>query len=213
MHSLFTRIVPPPAWRLPVILLLGIAVGLGAQLFVTANAVSYLSDRPETCINCHIMIPEYDSWRHSSHGRMTVCNDCHVPHDSPLRKYAFKAADGLRHATVFTLRREPQVIHMRAAGQAAVQANCRRCHQRLFQHQPAPVMARGMAAGRLCWECHRHVPHGRVHGLSVAPRAQVPRLESVLPSSLLRLLYPRWSQRRERRNHIDYPSSPRGDRP
>ena len=32
--------------------------------------------------------------------------DGHVPHDSFIRKYYFKASDGLRHATIFTLRKE-----------------------------------------------------------------------------------------------------------
>jgi cytochrome c nitrite reductase small subunit len=65
-----------------------------------SEAASYLSDDPEACINCHIMIPQYATWRHSSHGRDTVCNDCHVPQDSVFAKYYFKAKDGLRHSAI-----------------------------------------------------------------------------------------------------------------
>lgn len=64
---------------------------------------SYVSDDPATCVNCHIMRPEYVTWHHSPHREHATCNDCHVPHDNVFRKYYFKGADGMRHATIFTL--------------------------------------------------------------------------------------------------------------
>ncbi|MBU0764814.1 MAG: hypothetical protein KJ607_08270 [Bacteroidetes bacterium] len=42
----------------------------------------HLSDNPETCMNCHIMAPQFATWNHSSHREVTGSNDCHreVPH-------------------------------------------------------------------------------------------------------------------------------------
>ncbi len=181
------RLVPPPQWRVPVILLLGMIVGMGAAIFYISNAASYLSDKPEACMNCHIMAPQYATWQRGSHGRVTVCNDCHVPHDNFVRKYAFKASDGMRHATMFTLRLEPQVIHVKDAGIAVIQENCQRCHEQLLWPVTSGQVTAEMAAhgeGKLCWDCHREVPHGRVNSLSSVPYARVPIPTSIVPEWL-----------------------------
>ncbi len=101
----------------------GIFLGMGIFIIYISRAHSYLSDKPETCINCHIMAPQYATWNHSSHREWTNCNDCHVPHDYIINKYYFKAKDGLRHATIFTLRKEPQVIFIKEEGKNVVQQN------------------------------------------------------------------------------------------
>jgi cytochrome c nitrite reductase small subunit len=179
--------IPPPEWRLPVILVLGILGGLGAFVLYVSNAVSYLSDEPRTCVNCHVMAPQYATWQRGSHGRATTCNDCHVPHDNIFRTYAFKASDGMRHATMFTLRLEPQVIQIKDAGIAVVQENCIRCHDDLVHRVTAgslTAMNARAGEGLLCWECHREVPHGRVSSLASTPYARVPRLEPVAPQWL-----------------------------
>jgi cytochrome c nitrite reductase small subunit len=106
-------VTPPDIWKVPVIISLGVLSGLGLLIFQISNASSYLSDNPQACINCHVMTAQYASWHRSSHGRNTVCNDCHVPHTNFLSKYAFKASDGIRHATMFTFRLEPQVIRIK----------------------------------------------------------------------------------------------------
>lgn len=133
------------------------------------------------------MMPEYATWRHSSHGRSTTCNDCHVPHTNPVAKYAFKAKDGLGHATAFTMGYEPQVIRMKEAGVAVVQENCKRCHSTLNQNVGllnVSLEEVNHDQGKLCWQCHRDVPHGRVKGLSSTPNAKVPRLGSPIPEWL-----------------------------
>lgn len=104
MKKLIGLLKPPGRWQLPVILILGVMVGIILLLFRASNAHSYLSDKPETCINCHVMFSEYASWSHSSHRERATCNDCHVPQDNFVRTYLFKAMDGLRHASVFTAR-------------------------------------------------------------------------------------------------------------
>ena len=60
--------------------LVGVAVGMALVLVRIANATSYLSDSPQTCINCHVMTDAYASWQRGSHGRVAVCVDCHVPY-------------------------------------------------------------------------------------------------------------------------------------
>ena len=187
MKRLISFFIPPPQWRLPVTMLLGVFVGLACLLFYISNAVSYMSDDPLTCVNCHVMIPQYATWQHGSHGRVTTCNDCHVPQDNVFRTYAFKASDGMRHATMFTLRLEPQVIQIKEAGVGVVQENCIRCHSDLV-HKVSANEVTGMSAsageGLLCWDCHREVPHGRVNSLASTPYARVPIPGSVTPTWL-----------------------------
>src|SRR5512132_4191003 len=130
-HEATKALSPPPTWRVPVIVALGVLTGIGLLILRLSNAVSYLSDEPRTCVNCHVMAPQYATWQHSSHMRVATCTDCHVPHDNAIRTYAFKAQDGMPHAYVFTFRLEPQVIQIKDAGKAAVQENCIRCHQAL----------------------------------------------------------------------------------
>ena len=122
------------------------------------------------------MTGEYVTWQHSSHGRVTVCNDCHVPHDGVFHHYTFKARDGVRHSTIFTLGNEPQVIRLSDSAVPVVEANCQRCHAavvnqvHLKQWQPGD---------KRCWDCHREVPHGRVHSLSSVPASQRPTLPAI----------------------------------
>ena len=77
--QLFKKLIPPDNWKLPVILALGVFTGLGIFSFHISNASSYLGDKLETCVNCHIMAPQYATWSHSSHREWAHCNDCHVP--------------------------------------------------------------------------------------------------------------------------------------
>lgn len=182
--KLIKLLYPPPEWRPVVIVALGVFVGIGLFVLRISNAVSYLSDRPETCMNCHVMAPQFATWQHSSHARVAVCNDCHVPQDNIFSKYVFKAQDGLRHSTVFTLRQEPQVIHVKEAGITAIQSNCIRCHKGLVEGVSAFTVSGHQSLsgeGRLCWECHRETPHGRVNSLASVPYARVPRLSPVVP--------------------------------
>ena len=175
---------PPSHWKFPVLIAVGIFFGLGAFLLHISNASSYLSDKPETCVNCHIMAPQYATWKHSSHREVAHCNDCHVPHNNVFNKYYFKAKDGLRHATVFTLRKEPQVIFIKEEGAEVVHQNCVRCHERqLMDARQSGCISNyeENRTARPCWECHREVPHGRVNSLSSTPNARVPLPESPVP--------------------------------
>jgi len=178
------RILPPPRWRFPVLMITGILIGLVLFLFYVSKAHSYLSDNPATCTNCHIMSPQYATWQHSSHREVAHCNDCHVPHNNFVNKYYFKAKDGLRHATMFTLRLEPQVIFIHEAGAEVVHQNCVRCHEKLLKDPKLVASVTAHSAhmtDRKCWDCHRETPHGRVNSLSSVPNARVPLPESPVP--------------------------------
>jgi cytochrome c nitrite reductase small subunit len=186
-----SKLLPPKNWRFPVLIIAGIFVGLFFFLFYISNASSYLSDKPETCVNCHIMAPQYATWRHGSHGRVTNCNDCHVPHNNVFSKYFFKAKDGMRHASMFALRLEPQVIFIHEAGRDVVHENCIRCHSNLLLDPRLVSSVKNQqvhATGRVCWECHREVPHGRVNSLSSTPNARVPLPESPVPAWIKKYL-------------------------
>ncbi len=153
----------------------GAVIGLGAAVAQVSRAPSYLSDASETCINCHIMNPQYATWQHSAHANVATCNDCHVPHDNMLHQYLFKAEDGMRHSTVFTLRAEPQVIKLSNRAKPVVQANCIRCHEHVVEQ----MTARAADADKHCWDCHRSTPHGSARSLSATPFHMRPKLPSI----------------------------------
>ncbi|MCC5935309.1 MAG: cytochrome c nitrite reductase small subunit [Candidatus Cyclonatronum sp.] len=185
--TIIRYLLPPPNWRIPVIVLMGALFGIGGYAFIVSNAVSYLSDDPATCVNCHVMGPQYATWFHSSHREHANCNDCHVPQDNLIKQYYFKAQDGLRHATIFTLNTTPDPIVMHEAGQRVVQANCQRCHDHTNQfvtsgHVTYDHVQEGR--GQLCWDCHRDVPHGTVRGAASIPNARVPVPQSPMPDWL-----------------------------
>ncbi|MBW6492661.1 MAG: cytochrome c nitrite reductase small subunit [Lentimicrobium sp.] len=185
MTGIIKKLIPPARWQLPVILLLGVMLGIVLLLFRASNAHSYLSDNPETCINCHVMNSQFSSWNHSSHREVASCNDCHVPQDNFFRTYYFKAMDGLRHATIFTARAEPQVIRIKQAGINVVQENCIRCHYNLVSMVNV-IQVTGenhkTGEGFRCWDCHRETPHGTVRSLASFPHSLVPQLNSVTPN-------------------------------
>jgi cytochrome c nitrite reductase small subunit len=176
LRHLLTLAWVPAVWRLPVWIGLGVFAGLGVTTIHVSRALSYMSDAPETCMNCHVMTQAYETWNHSSHRNVAVCNDCHVPHTSLVETYAFKAEDGLRHSKVFTLRQEPQVIQLSAGAIPVVQENCLRCHQALV----GDIHLRAWKPGdNRCWDCHREVPHSRVHSLSSSHDVMAPKLPEV----------------------------------
>ena len=167
--SILRKLIPPKEWRLPVLILMGAMTGLTLYALIESKAVSYLSDDPKTCANCHVMTPQYATWQNSSHRKWASCNDCHVPQDNFFKMYAFKAKDGLYHASVFLSRGEPEVIRMKEAGVEVVQSNCIRCHE----NQVTDARLSGLVENHLenrtsrkCWTCHQEVPHGKIHSLS-----------------------------------------------
>ena len=194
MKRLTKLLIPPPEWRIPVIVLIGAMVGLGLYIARVSNIASYLSDDPKACINCHVMTSEYITWNHSSHRDVAHCNDCHVPHDNIVSKYYFKAKDGLYHASIFTLRMEPQAIVMKEASAEVVQNNCVRCHsEQITDARLSSWVDKHFEnrTERKCWECHQHVPHGKVKSLSAVGY----HLDPVTRRTRKNLIVPDWLEK------------------
>lgn len=187
VRKIIDTILPPHNWIIAVSFVSGTFLGLSILVLYISNAPSYLSDKPEACVNCHVMTPQYVTWRNSSHARVATCNDCHVPQDNFIKKIYFKVNDGLRHTTVFTFRLEPQVIQIKEAGKKVVQENCIRCHQNLIERTGLIQVTNTKidhGKDRYCVDCHRETPHGRVNSLASTPYARTPKLSPVLPEWL-----------------------------
>jgi len=122
------------------------------------------------------MTDAFVSHRVSSHGRDVSCNDCHVPHTSLIREYAFKAVDGLKHAYAFTFRPDAQTMGLSSFAAPVVQENCMRCHEGRMLGVTA---ASSEASGLKCWHCHRDVAHGSVRSLSASSSVLRPPLQPV----------------------------------
>ena len=154
----------------------GVICGLGGLFLYLLRAHTYIADDPSACVNCHIMTPYYATWSHSSHGRDATCNDCHVPHQNLAMKYGFKAMDGLKHVAYFVTHSERQAIMAEEMSAEVIMDNCIRCHRQLNQEFVktgrmgySEQMREG---GKVCWDCHRNVPHGGMNSLSSTPNAE-----------------------------------------
>lgn len=177
----------PLGVKLAVAGLAGALCGLALFLVHISNFFSYLSDNPKTCVNCHVMVPQYVTWFHSSHREVATCNDCHVPQDNIIKTYGFKAIDGMKHSVIFTLRAEDQAIMIGKMGKSAVQTNCQRCHRQLFEqasYLPQTLKNFHLRTERTCWECHREVPHGTARSLAGPQFAKAPTTKSMIPDWL-----------------------------
>jgi cytochrome c nitrite reductase small subunit len=148
---------------LPIVLavLIGVLAGVGGYTFRYAEGLSYLRTDPRACVNCHIMQPQYDAWLKSSHRRVAVCVDCHLP-ESFFEKYVAKAENGWRHGEKFTTQNFAEPIVVQAKGRAILQENCIRCHEGIV-HAIADGPARD--ASLSCTHCHAGVGHGERAGL------------------------------------------------
>src|SRR5262249_17526428 len=71
----------------------GIVLGTGSYTVRYAEGLSYLSNDPKACVNCHVMRDAHDGWQKAGHHSVATCNDCHVPHDF-IAKYLVKAENG-----------------------------------------------------------------------------------------------------------------------
>lgn len=170
LWNLFTLPGLPWSGQVFIYCLAGIIAGMGLFLVRISNAVSYLSNDSQTCMNCHVMTDAYASWQRGSHGLVTVCGDCHLPHENLLSKSAFKAMDGSKHSAIFTLRKEPQVLKLSAGAIPVVQQNCLRCHQNQFE-----MIRLFDSTEQTCWSCHTNI-HGSIQSLSASPQSLRPTL-------------------------------------
>jgi len=187
IRKILTSLFSSRKHKIIAIIIAGTICGISAYTMYASRFTSYLSDEPSTCVNCHIMSPYYATWNHSSHGRNTTCNDCHVPHENAARKWMFKGMDGMRHASVFMMKGEPQVIQAIDESASVIMNNCIRCHEQLNTEfvKTGKINYKMVteSAGKACWDCHREVPHGK-NSLSSTPNALVPYPKSIVPNWL-----------------------------
>lgn len=166
----------------------GIIVGGGFLFMYLFRAHTYLGNDSSACVNCHIMSPYYATWMHSSHSRDATCNDCHVPHENIARKYAFKGMDGMKHVALFLTKSETMSPKIGDAGAQVVMNNCIRCHTDLnttmVNTGKVDYMMTQVGEGKVCWDCHRQVPHGGTNSLARTPAAIVPMPKTTVPDWL-----------------------------
>ncbi len=137
--------------------LVGLAVGLSLYTFVYARGLSYLTDDPRACANCHVMQEQYDGWVKASHRSVAVCNDCHTPPDL-VGTYLTKATNGFWHSFYFTTGTFPEPIRITARNRAVTESACRHCHAQVVQAMLAGS-AHGARHGVSCMRCHGSVGH------------------------------------------------------
>ena len=183
-------------WQKIVLLVLaGVVCGLvGLFMYLLRAHTYFIGDNPSACVNSHIMTPYYATWSHSSHGRDATCNDCHVPHQNLAVYYGFKAMDGLKHTAYFLAHAERQAPKAEDLTGQVVMDNCIRCHTQLNQEFVTTgrkgYMQQQREGGKVCWDCHRNVPHGGMNSLMSTPNAEgvTPLPPSPVPEWLQGLL-------------------------
>lgn len=136
--------------------IVGVFVGVSAVTFRYAEGLSYLSNDPKACVNCHIMREQFDGWQKSPHHAAATCNDCHVPQNL-IGKYYTKAEHGWRHSKGFTLQDFHEPIRITPESADVVRENCLRCHGELL----GDVNGGGTHGDGIdCIKCHAAMGHG-----------------------------------------------------
>jgi cytochrome c nitrite reductase small subunit len=133
----------------------GIAVGLGLFTFNYGGGMSYFSNDPQACANCHIMQSHFDSWQNSSHHTVATCNDCHLPHNF-LGKWITKSDNGFFHSLAFTTGDFPEPIQIKPRNRRVTQKACLHCHGE-FVHSLLPYKSGEDMLN--CIHCHYSVGH------------------------------------------------------
>lgn len=145
---------------------LGLLVGAGVFTFGYGKGASYLSNNPNTCINCHVMQEHFDAWEQSSHHHVAVCNDCHLPHNF-VGKWFTKADNGFFHSLAFTTQDFHQPIQIKPRNKRVTQNACIHCHKDFVHALLAPPeptrddddLVLGSQDAQSCVHCHSDVGH------------------------------------------------------
>lgn len=140
-------------------ILLGVLFGAAVHTFWYGQGLSYASNDPNACKNCHIMNDQYDGWAKSSHHAVATCNDCHSPH-ALVPKYLTKAENGFWHSKGFTLQDFPEPIRIRPHNRRILNQNCAECHHEMVSQV---TVAHANDDSKFdCIRCHVSVGHGPV---------------------------------------------------
>ena len=149
-------------------------IGLFAYVVDASNMISYLSEDPKVCINCHVMDTQYATWQHSSHRERATCVQCHLPQDAFIDKMIAKSRDGFNHSVAMTFRTYKHNIRITDDAARRIQNNCIACHKELVSQMVSRSKAfsenpGGSNIDRYCWDCHRITSHGATRSLITAP--------------------------------------------
>ena len=150
-----SSLVVNQSWKNGLFIMLGILFGLSVFTFYHAKGASYFLDDPESCMNCHVMREQFESWTQSSHKAVATCNACHTPKDI-VGKYASKGLNGWNHSLAFTTGQYQDPIQIKEFNQKIVHKNCIRCHE----IQISQMRDFGSAEELDCISCHGNVGHG-----------------------------------------------------
>ena len=149
----------PKGLMLTAAVLLGVTggggVGVGSYTFLYAKGLSYMTDDPAACANCHVMQDHLDAWAKSSHHAVAVCNDCHTPHDV-VGKYLTKSRNGYHHSLAFTTGRFHEPIQITDWNRKITEKACRRCHGDIVEMMDRYAAKAGKTS---CLHCHSTVGH------------------------------------------------------
>lgn len=150
------RAVPLKA-KAALAVLFGGVIGLSLFTAVYAEGLSYLSDDPAACTNCHVMNDVYDAWLKGPHHAVATCNDCHIPHSFPA-KYLVKGLNGWNHSVAFTLQDFPEPIRITPHNKTVALNNCSSCHADFV----SLVDHAGQRELEDCTRCHATIGHDEI---------------------------------------------------
>jgi len=139
-----------------IILVSGLALAL---LLVAAGAIK-ITMSPEFCSRCHVMAPEYSTWKASSHVRI-ACTDCHIkPGLGNLIVHKVSAVKELYLYFTGTYDRPIKMSHKLG------DEICTRCHSVNRGITPSGDLIvphdKHAAKEVRCVECHSGVAHGNI---------------------------------------------------
>ncbi|WP_072041956.1 cytochrome c nitrite reductase small subunit [Nigerium massiliense] len=149
------------AFPVTVAVLFGVLVGLGIFTFGYAGGAAYFGEDPDTCVQCHSMKENFDSWNKGGHHHVATCQDCHSPvrDEEPVAWLLSEADNGFWHSLKFTTGWYPENIKIRDHNLAITERACLRCHGALTDD------IRGTRAHTdqkiSCTKCHANVGHER----------------------------------------------------
>ena len=142
------------------ILLLG-AVGALLMAMVMSLGMLKFTSRPNFCVTCHEMKPEYQTWQTSSHSKVS-CVTCHIK-PGPVN-FVKKKVEDLNQLRLHVTNRVPENIRMPEKIENEV---CESCHttQRAVTASgdiKIPHAKHIEVQGLVCVDCHFSVVHAGV---------------------------------------------------
>ena len=144
-------------------------------VFISAVLIYYIKgyifNSPEACTVCHVMTEHYNSWKKSTHSKVTKCNDCHVVPEG--NKYIAETKTGFWHTVNFLFDRYEKPIKIKNESYYIVIKNCYLCHadlikpanfQEIHHKKPLPCNSchSNMMPAPACTECHKKTGHNKI---------------------------------------------------